>query len=142
MEVFRRWLGYLHREVETTDLWSLANSGGHLTEVAVATELPAGDFSSAEKEYAVKQLRRLEEYIIETQQLTADLSDFVSTRLNLLEQAVEYQSKSAWLHTLLGVLVAIALAALSSSESAQDLLRTASGLFGPLFGGGGLPALP
>ena len=135
IKLVQDWLGYLRREYESPDLWAAFRQERSLVEAAAASEGDDGSFEPSELRYVRRQLLELKQYVLQTQQLTSEQADLVTTRFNYLENAALRQTKADWLHTFTGVLLSLALRLAVSSDGARELFQVAGRMFAQLVSG-------
>jgi hypothetical protein len=107
----RSWGETIARELTARDLWSEIETEGERLIRRVA--LDVGDsrqFSPAEIEEIKEATRIFHQTLLDRYELSPEMADEIKSRLDQLASASEEQSRTVWLHTIVGVVVSIALA--------------------------------
>lgn len=131
----RDWLQCLEREIEAPDLWAEIAQERTLAEAASSAPATNRPFTPDEQSYISEQLHEIETYLITTQNLTEEHTEFVRTRLNYLGEAAERQGRQDWLHTAIGVVVTIVMGIALAPDAARELFRFVAGAFRQLLDG-------
>jgi hypothetical protein len=126
----RSWGEAIARELTPRDLWSEIEIEGERLIRRVA--LDVGDsrpFSPAESELIWDATRIFQQTLLDRYEISPEMADEIKSRLDQLASVSQQQSRTAWLHTTVGVIVSIALAVTPQAEGVVATLLT---LFGQL----------
>jgi hypothetical protein len=130
------WLGYLKREVEIPDLWSTAHQQLKLIQgVASSKVLDNTPLSPEEQARIAAQLEIISKYLIENQALSEEQAEFVTEKLDYLEETSKRQGRRDWFSITLGVFFQIALAAAFAPDVRQEMFRLVSAMLQQLVSG-------
>lgn len=116
---FKKWLGYLRREVESPDLWSAISQESEIAEAASSDESNT-PFSTEEKAYILSGINEIKQYLLTAHKVDPEL---VEARLNYLAEASNRVGRKDWINLLLSVLVGIVIQAAMPPESIRELFR-------------------
>ena len=129
------WLDWLKREVEAPDLWAAISQERKLAEVASASAASNTPFTVDEQRQVSGRLDEIAQYLIKTQTLSEQHTDFVKKRLDYLKEATKRLGRLDWLHTAIAVFVTIVMETGIGSNAARELFRFAGQILGQLLGG-------
>jgi len=126
----RSWAKLLKHEIEAPDLWQEIEKYRSTFSLVPSEELIDEPIPAYEVEQIIEALHLLAEKIKEQFKLTSEQNEFVRSRLDYLADAVKRQGRFTWVHTCIGVLMAIALKLALSPEAASLLWQLAKSLLG------------
>ncbi|MBA7510499.1 hypothetical protein ES705_02484 [subsurface metagenome] len=117
------WLGYLKREVEAPDLWTIFLRETKLTEAAPSAHITNSPFVVEEQRDISTRLREIEKHLITTQNLTRKHTEFIRKEFDYLRKAVKRVGRRDWLNIAFGVLFLIAAKIKLDPSAALELFQ-------------------
>ncbi len=119
LEIFKNWVSYLKREIETPDVWGAISSGANLVDTA-SSETSNEPFTSEQKRYVAIGLDEIKQYLLTAHKLDPEL---VEGQINYLRESSERMGRKDWINVLISVLVGFILNATVTPDSARDIFR-------------------
>jgi hypothetical protein len=130
-ECVRLWARCLKREIEAPDLWQEMHKYQASVSLAIPEQLLNEPIPVYEAEQVADKLHQLADKIEELFQLTAAQNQFVRSKLNYLAEAAKRQRSADWVHTSIGVFVAIAMGLSLEPDRAKELWQLIENIVGP-----------
>lgn len=121
-----KWLDYLKIEIESPDIWGAISQESELLDATVSDD-DNSPFTKNEKEDIFTGLKEIKQYLIDAHQINAEL---VESRLKYLEEATDRLGRKDWINILFSIIIGIILNATVSPESAREIFRFISVVFG------------
>jgi len=129
-EHIRDWLFNLQAEINEPDLWRQLEQQSKVAELASRT-VENTPFSADERIYLSEQLETIRTKIIQTHQLETHQIEFLTERMEYLEEALNRFGRKDWLNLVFGVLATIVVSAAFAPEVTSNLLASVSNAIQP-----------
>lgn len=127
IDIFRTWLRFLSREINSVDLWETVKSGAYLTDNNIAT-IDNNPFNVEEKQKIQSELEDIKKYIISLQEFEEKEKQHIDEQFKYLHDASDRMGKKDWYNLTLGALIQIGLMFLTP-ENIKLALVYANNLF-------------
>jgi hypothetical protein len=141
MNYVESWLGYLKREIEAPDMWTML-AGGNTLSAAASPEQSDDNtaFTSAEQTRIEESLAEIRSVLLSSQSFNAETLGHIDARLEYLEQASERLGRKDWMNVAFSVITNIIIMVAIPPETARNILNVAGAVLGWVMGGS--PLLP
>lgn len=133
LENFESWLSVVRREYAEPDLWAASQQEKKLIAEKI-DDLENSPFSETEQSRIAIAVNELREFLIFNAKHSDSQVQFVTTRLQHLEEASHRLGRKDWITLAMGTLTNIVVGAALAPDAARELLRTAGSLFGWVVG--------
>ena len=127
--VFKTWTSILGREHAEPDYWDVSKQEKKLIAEKI-DDLENSTFSFAETQRISSAINELREHLITSGAHSESQIEFMTTRLQHLEDASHRLGRKDWVTLAMGTLTNIVVGAALAPEAARELLRTAGALLG------------
>jgi len=117
----RKWLNYLTEEVEAYDLWSEIDKYKIIFSQNLSHDTVNEPISACDAEEIGRRLILLANKIEQRFTLDESQGKFVRSKLTYLAEAAKRQYITDWVHTMIGVVVTIAIGLTLAPEKAREL---------------------
>lgn len=131
--VFKTWASILGREHAEPDYWDVSKQEKKLIAEKI-DDLENSPFSTAETLRISSAINELREHLITSGVHSESQIQFITTRLQHLEDASHRLGRKDWVTLAMGTLTNIVVGAALAPEAARELLRTAGALLGWIVG--------
>ncbi|MBI5922153.1 MAG: hypothetical protein HY847_10985 [Betaproteobacteria bacterium] len=133
LRTFKTWVSIIAREHSEPDYWAISQQEKNLIAERI-DDLENLPFSSTEILRISSAIRELKEHLLANGTQSAKQIEFISTRLQHLEDSSHRLGRKDWITLAMGTLTNIAVGVALAPETARDLLRTAGALLGWVVG--------
>jgi len=133
VEKFKIWFSVVRREYAEPDLWAASQQEKKLIAEKI-DDLENSPFSDAEQSRISIAVNELREFLISNAKQSDSQVQFITTRLQHLEEASHRLGRKDWITLAMGTLTNIVVGAALAPDAARELLRTAGSLFGWVVG--------
>ena len=130
---FKAWVSIVQREYAEPDLWAASQQEKKLIADKI-DDLENFPFSDAEQSRISVAVNELREFLISSAKHSDSQVQFITTRLQHLEEASHRLGRKDWITLAMGTLTNIVVGAALAPDAARELLRTAGSLFGWVVG--------
>lgn len=133
LSIFENWIAIVQREHSAPDLWAISQEEKKLIAEHI-DDLENSPFANDEKLRISTAINELKEFLVASGQHSDSQIQFITTRLQHLEEASHRLGRKDWITLTMGTLTNIVVGAALAPEAARELLRTAGALFGWVVG--------
>lgn len=133
LSIFENWIAIVQREHSAPDLWAISQEEKKLIAEHI-DDLENSPFANDEKLRISTAINELKEFLVASGQHSDSQIQFITTRLQHLEEASHRLGRKDWITLTMGTLTNIVVGAALAPEAARELLRTAGALLGWVVG--------